>query len=57
VLAGGPEAAAYASLAVEILDRWTGLGRPPMRAWRVELTRTGDPSSPIWVPDAWEVGK
>ena len=56
VLAGGPEAARYAALAVEILDRWTAAGRPSMRAWRVMLTRTGDPSSPIWVPDAWEVG-
>jgi protein-L-isoaspartate(D-aspartate) O-methyltransferase len=57
VLAGGPEAAAYATLAVDVLDRWAALGRPPMGAWRVELTRTGDPSSPIWVPDAWEVGR
>ena len=55
VLAGGPEAAKYAALAVEILDRWTALGEPPMRAWRVTLTRAGDPSSPIWVPNAWEV--
>jgi protein-L-isoaspartate(D-aspartate) O-methyltransferase len=55
VLAGGPEASTYASLAGEILDRWTTVGRPPMRAWQVSLTRTGDPSSPIWVPDAWSL--
>jgi protein-L-isoaspartate(D-aspartate) O-methyltransferase len=56
VLAGGPEASAYASLAVDVLDRWAALGRPSMRAWQVEFSLTGDPESPIWVPDAWEVG-
>ena len=55
VLAGGAEAASYAALAVEILDRWTAMGRPPMRAWRVGLSLTGDPESPIWVPGSWEV--
>jgi protein-L-isoaspartate(D-aspartate) O-methyltransferase len=55
VLAGGPQMADYASLAVEILDRWTALGRPPIRAWRVALTRTSDPESPIWAPDAWSL--
>ncbi|WP_030438735.1 protein-L-isoaspartate O-methyltransferase family protein [Actinoplanes subtropicus] len=57
VLAGGPEAATFAALAVDILDRWTTLGGPPMRAWRVEFSRAGDPASPIWVPDAWEAGE
>ena len=55
VLAGGEKAPDYAAAAVEVLDRWLDAGRPPLRAWRITLTRTGDPAAPIWVPDRWEL--
>ncbi len=55
VLAGGPEAAAYAADAVAILDRWAAAGHPPMQAWQVGLKLAGDPAAPIWVPAAWEL--
>jgi protein-L-isoaspartate(D-aspartate) O-methyltransferase len=55
VLAGGPEAPAYAADADEILDRWVAAGRPPMQAWQVGLARTGDPDAPIWAPSAWDL--
>jgi protein-L-isoaspartate(D-aspartate) O-methyltransferase len=53
VLAGGADAARYAGDALTILDRWTDAGRPPMHAWRVGFTRTGDPQAPIWAPSSW----
>ena len=55
VLAAGDRGAGYAAEAVEVLDRWLDAGRPPLRAWRITLTRTGDPAAPIWVPDRWEL--
>jgi protein-L-isoaspartate(D-aspartate) O-methyltransferase len=57
VLAGGPSADEYAAEAAAILDRWTEAGRPPMTAWRVGLTLTGDPEARIWVPGSWELGR
>ncbi|WP_312033928.1 methyltransferase domain-containing protein [Actinoplanes sp. TBRC 11911] len=55
VLAGGDEATEYATDAVAILDRWLAEGRPPMTAWRVGLTLSGDRHAPIWVPTDWEL--
>jgi protein-L-isoaspartate(D-aspartate) O-methyltransferase len=55
VLAGGDRAGSYAADAIEILDRWTEAGRPPMQAWHVDLSLTGDPSAPIWVPTTWSL--
>jgi protein-L-isoaspartate(D-aspartate) O-methyltransferase len=56
ILAGGDQAGRYAADAVEILDRWEAAGRPPMQAWHVVLTLTGDPDAPIWVPAEWSLG-
>jgi protein-L-isoaspartate(D-aspartate) O-methyltransferase len=55
VLAGGPEGAQWAEEATAIIDRWEAAGRPPMQAWRVGLTLSGDPGAPIWVPSTWEL--
>jgi protein-L-isoaspartate(D-aspartate) O-methyltransferase len=55
VLAGGDQAGSYAADAIEILDRWTEAGRPPMQAWHVTLSLTGDPDAPIWVPTTWSL--
>jgi protein-L-isoaspartate O-methyltransferase len=55
VLAGGRQAALYAADALKILERWTEAGRPPMQAWQVTLTLTGDPDAPIWVPAEWSL--
>jgi protein-L-isoaspartate(D-aspartate) O-methyltransferase len=55
VLAGGAQAQRYADDALAILDRWDAAGRPPMQAWRVGLTLTGDPDAPIWVPAEWDL--
>jgi protein-L-isoaspartate(D-aspartate) O-methyltransferase len=55
VLAGGDRARSYAADAIEILDRWTEAGRPPMQAWHVTLSLTGDPGAPIWVPSRWSL--
>jgi protein-L-isoaspartate(D-aspartate) O-methyltransferase len=56
VMAGGEQAKRYAADAADILDRWTALGRPPMQAWHVTLTLTGDPQAPIWAPTEWSLG-
>jgi protein-L-isoaspartate(D-aspartate) O-methyltransferase len=55
VLAAGPRAADYAAAAADVLDRWLDAGRPPAGAWRVGLGRSGDPQSPIWVPETWQL--
>ncbi|WP_433295230.1 protein-L-isoaspartate O-methyltransferase family protein [Actinoplanes sp. CA-030573] len=55
VLAGGHAALRYGAMAVEIIDRWIAAGRPPMQAWRVGLTLTGEDKSPIWAPHTWEL--
>jgi protein-L-isoaspartate(D-aspartate) O-methyltransferase len=55
VLAGGPEAPAYAADADEILDRWIAAGHPPMQAWQLSLALTGDSDAPIWAPSAWSL--
>jgi protein-L-isoaspartate(D-aspartate) O-methyltransferase len=57
VMAGGEQAKRYAADAADILDRWTALGRPPMQAWHVTLTLTGDPAAPIWAPTEWSLGQ
>ncbi|GAA4589950.1 protein-L-isoaspartate(D-aspartate) O-methyltransferase [Actinoplanes octamycinicus] len=57
VLAGGAEADRYTAVATALIDRWWRLGRPPMRAWRVALTRDGDPSAPIWAPHVWRLAQ
>jgi protein-L-isoaspartate(D-aspartate) O-methyltransferase len=54
VHAGGPRAERYAAEAVALVDRWTVQRRPPLRAWRITLTLTGQPDAPIWVPTHWE---
>jgi protein-L-isoaspartate(D-aspartate) O-methyltransferase len=55
ILAGGPEAERCAADAAAILDRWEEAGHPPMTAWRIELTLSGDPAAPIWVPARWSL--
>ena len=55
VVAGGPDAATWAGEATRILDRWLDAGRPPMQSWRIELTLTGRPEAPIWVPAGWRL--
>jgi protein-L-isoaspartate(D-aspartate) O-methyltransferase len=55
ILAGGREAGRYTADATAILDRWEAAGRPPMTAWRIELTLSGDPDAPIWVPARWSL--
>jgi protein-L-isoaspartate(D-aspartate) O-methyltransferase len=55
VLAGGDQAEKYAADAIEILDRWDAQHHPVMQAWRITFALTGDPKSPIWVPDRWDL--
>ncbi|MFC3385982.1 protein-L-isoaspartate O-methyltransferase family protein [Couchioplanes azureus] len=55
VLAAGAQAPRYAAQASEILDRWESANRPPMHAWRITLTLTGDPAAPIWSPATWQL--
>jgi protein-L-isoaspartate(D-aspartate) O-methyltransferase len=55
VLAGGAQAEKYAAGAIEILDRWDAQRHPVMQAWRITFALTGDPKSPIWVPNRWEL--
>ncbi|MEV8506106.1 methyltransferase domain-containing protein [Actinoplanes sp. NPDC051475] len=55
VMAGGGQASRYAAAAVEVLDRWDAARHPPMQAWRITLSRTGDPQAPIWCPATWEL--
>jgi protein-L-isoaspartate(D-aspartate) O-methyltransferase len=55
VVAGGEQAGEWGEQAVALIDRWEDAGRPPMRAWRIGLTLTGDPGAPIWVPATWEL--
>jgi protein-L-isoaspartate(D-aspartate) O-methyltransferase len=52
VLASDPDSG---SAATRILDQWTEAGRPSLSAWRVGLTLTGDPVSPIWAPTSWRL--
>ncbi|WIM94826.1 methyltransferase domain-containing protein [Actinoplanes oblitus] len=57
ILAGGAEADRYTAVATALIDRWSRLGRPPMRAWRVGLGLDGDPAAPIWVPRVWRLAQ
>jgi protein-L-isoaspartate(D-aspartate) O-methyltransferase len=49
----GPKAAVDAADAAALVERWTALGAPALNRWRAELTLSGDPTAPIWVPATW----
>ncbi|GAA4928038.1 protein-L-isoaspartate O-methyltransferase family protein [Actinoplanes utahensis] len=55
ILASGPSADRYTAVGTALSDRWWSLGRPPMTAWQVTLSLTGDPTTPIWAPSAWRL--
>ncbi|GAA1592747.1 protein-L-isoaspartate O-methyltransferase family protein [Actinoplanes couchii] len=53
VLASGDAAERHSAVGVALADRWQALDRPPIAAWRVGLSLTGDPDAPIWAPSSW----
>lgn len=53
ILASGPESERCAAVGTALSDRWWSLNRPPMTAWRIGFTLTGDPATPIWSPARW----
>jgi protein-L-isoaspartate(D-aspartate) O-methyltransferase len=55
VLAAGTEGGYWADEAIQIIDRWESIDRPPMQAWRIGLSPSGDPDTPIWVPTTWDL--
>ena len=55
VWAGGAQADDFTEAAAGILDRWEAAECPPMQAWRVTLAEAGDPRTPIWVPQRWQL--
>jgi protein-L-isoaspartate(D-aspartate) O-methyltransferase len=55
VLVAGPEASRNGAEAAAILDRWVSAGRPATRQWRVGFGLTGDPDTPIWVPNKFSI--
>ena len=55
IRAAGPHAAALASDAVALLDRWTVQGAPALPRWRATMALAGDPAQPILVPRTWEL--
>ncbi|GAA1848296.1 methyltransferase domain-containing protein [Asanoa iriomotensis] len=55
ILAGGDQAATYASDAGILVDRWVDLDMPGIERWRAALVLAGDPEAPIYVPRAWSI--
>ncbi len=55
IRAAGPHAAALATDAVALLDRWTVQGAPALPRWRATMALAGDPAQPILVPRTWEL--
>jgi protein-L-isoaspartate(D-aspartate) O-methyltransferase len=53
VLGCGPQAGRYAAEALALRDRWIREGEPTVGDWRADLTLTGEPDQPIWVPQRW----